>query len=173
MRISDQKIPTTVYVVLWSAFLKVLEYTPGVSKKTFTHFKRCYLCTFKVELNFGSKLNWIMVAVCSMMLAQKVALITWMLASPSHREDSQREWREHGCRWSPRPFRSGVWNSSTLWKVQLQWRRGYASELPTRLTTACIREKAEMVVPWEETEPASCVAIQADTGQHGSSSSSP
>lgn len=67
---------TTVYVVLWSAFLKTLEYTPEVSKKTFTHFKRCYLCTFKVELNYGSKLNCIMEAVCSMMLAQKVALIT-------------------------------------------------------------------------------------------------
>ena len=52
-------------------------------------------------------LNWITVAMCSRMFAQKMA----SLASPCDRQDSQRKWRQHGCRSRrARPFWSGIWN---------------------------------------------------------------
>jgi len=45
-------------------------------QKMYTHFKICYLC-----ITFRS---------CSRTFAQKMALIKWMLASPSERQDSHR-----------------------------------------------------------------------------------
>jgi hypothetical protein len=76
----------------WFLYIYIYTHTHrGVPKNVYT-FQEI------LSMYYFSKLNWIMVAMCSKMFAQKMALIKWMLASPCDREGSQRKWQKHVCR---------------------------------------------------------------------------
>jgi hypothetical protein len=82
--------------------------------------------------------------VCSMIFSQKMALVTWM-PEPRYRLTGQsKKMAAEQLSFESRKivFRCN-WKFENVCEAQRQWRREFATESPTRLTIACIRDKAE------------------------------